>query len=78
LPDFVSFAKIRGSYAEVGNDANWAMIFQTYKSAANGPAGQIYPESTKVPVDLIPEKTKSWEAGAELRFFENRLGIDFT
>ena len=78
LPEVISFAKLRGSYAEVGNDASWAMIFQTFRSAANGPAGQIYPESTKVPTDLIPEKTKSWEAGAELRFFEDRLGIDFT
>jgi len=78
LPDFISFAKLRGSYAEVGNDASWAMIFPTFRSAAPGPAGQIYPDNTKVPVDLIPEKTKSWEAGAELRFFEDRLGIDFT
>lgn len=78
LPGFISFAKVRGSYAEVGNDAGWAQIFQTYSSVAEGPLGQFYPSSTKVAVNLIPEKTKSWEAGAELRFFGNRLGIDFT
>jgi len=78
LPDEISFVKVRGSYAEVGNDAGFAQIFQTYSRAANGPAGMVYPSGTKVPVNLIPEKTKSWEAGAELRFFGNRLGIDFT
>lgn len=78
LPEFISFAKLRGSYAEVGNDAGWAMIFQTYGRDAQGPAGMIYPSGTRVPVNLIPEKTKSWETGAELRFLENRLSIDFT
>jgi len=78
LPDEISFVKVRGSYAEVGNDAGFAQIFQTYSRAANGPAGMVYPSGTKVPVNLIPEKTKSWEAGTELRFFENRLAVDFT
>ena len=78
LPDLFTFVKVRGSYAEVGNDAGYAMIFQTYGRSANGPAGQVYPQGTKMPVNLIPEKTKSWEVGGELRFLENRLGIDFT
>ncbi len=78
LPEVISFAKVRGSYAEVGNDAGFAQIFQTYGRAANGPAGMVYPSGTKVPVNLIPEKTKSWEAGTELRFFSNRLALDFT
>ncbi len=78
LPDVVSFAKVRGSYAEVGNDAQFASIFQNYNSSAYGPIGMIYPKTTKVAEKLIPEKTKSWEIGADLRFFENRLGIDFT
>jgi len=29
-------------------------------------------------MELIPEKTKSWEAGAEIKFFQNRMGLDFT
>src|SRR5690606_39963993 len=28
--------------------------------------------------DLLPEKTRSIEAGADLRFFDDRLGIDVT
>jgi TonB-linked SusC/RagA family outer membrane protein len=78
LPDFVTFAKLRGSYAEVGNDAGWAQTLQTYTAEAKGPAGIIYPKSTRMPVNLIPEKSKSWEAGADLRFFKNRLSLDLT
>jgi TonB-linked SusC/RagA family outer membrane protein len=78
LPELFSFVKVRASYAEVGNDAQFAQIFQTYSSSASGPVGMIFPGGTKVPVSLIPEKTKSWEAGGEIRFLENRFGIDFT
>ena len=78
LPKSISFLKVRGSYAEVGNDAQWAMILQTYGATASGPVGFLEPVSTKIPVNLVPEKTKSWEAGTEIRFFENRLGFDFT
>ena len=78
LPDAISFIKVRGSYAEVGNDATFSSILQTYSSNASGPIGMISPNSTKVAANLIPENTKSWEAGIDLRFFENRLGFDFT
>ncbi|MDX9881669.1 MAG: SusC/RagA family TonB-linked outer membrane protein [Prolixibacteraceae bacterium] len=78
LPDFISFAKLRGSYAEVGNGAGFAQIYNTFSSAATGPVGTFYPSSTKMPVNLIPEKTKSWEAGADFKFMDGRIGVDFT
>lgn len=78
LPDAVSFAKLRASYAEVGNDASFSSILQTFSSSAYGPIGMFEPSTTKVAEDLIPENTKSWEVGVDLRFFENRLGIDLT
>ncbi|RIJ50525.1 SusC/RagA family TonB-linked outer membrane protein [Maribellus luteus] len=78
LPDAITFVKLRGSYAEVGNDAGFASIFQAYNSDSSGPLGMITPQSTKVAEQLIPEKTKSWEAGADLKFFDNRLGVDLT
>jgi TonB-linked SusC/RagA family outer membrane protein len=78
LPDFISFAKLRGSYAEVGNGASYAQIYNTFSAAATGPVGTFFPSSTKMPVNLIPEKTKSWEAGADLKFLEGRVGIDFS
>jgi len=78
LPQFISFLKIRGSYAEVGNGAGFAQIFQTFSRTLNGTMGEIYPNSRKVPSDLIPERTKSWEAGTEARFLNDRIGMDLT
>ncbi|MDD4192536.1 MAG: hypothetical protein PHI28_14480, partial [Mangrovibacterium sp.] len=78
LPDFLSYLKIRGSYAEVGNDAKWAMILQTYSASALGPVGFLAPGSTKVPSNLIPEMTKSWETGFEAGILDDRLRFDLT
>ncbi len=78
LPDLISFAKVRGSYAEVGAGANFANIFQTFGRTVNGPVGYIFPNTTKAPTELKPERTKSWEAGAELKFLKNRIGLDVT
>ena len=78
LPDVFSYLKVRGSYAEVGDGADFAKIFQTYTRDLNGTQGLVKPSTTKVASQLIPEQTKSWEAGAELRVFEDRLGLDFT
>jgi TonB-linked SusC/RagA family outer membrane protein len=78
LPEFISFTKLRGSYAEVGNGAGFAQIYNTYSASAAGPVGSFYPKTTRMPVNLIPEKTKSWEVGAEMNFIKGRIGIDFT
>lgn len=78
MPDFISFAKVRASYAEVGSGAGFASIFQTYGRNTDGPIGQITTSGSKVAEKLIPERSKSWEAGTELKLFKNRLGIDFT
>lgn len=78
LPEVISFAKIRSSYAEVGSGASFASIYQTYGRSTNGPIGQITTMGAKVAEKLVPERSKSWEIGGEFKFFENRIGIDFT
>ncbi len=78
LPAAITLAKLRTSYAEVGNGVGFAAILQTYGRNTAGPIGQITTSSSKVAENLVPERSKSWEAGAELKFFENRLSVDFT
>lgn len=78
LPQAISFAKLRASYAEVGNGVNFASIFQTFGRNTNGPIGQITTSHTKVAENLVPERSKSWEAGADLRFLQDRLSLEFT
>jgi TonB-linked SusC/RagA family outer membrane protein len=73
----LSFAKVRGSYAEVGNDTSPNQLKNQYAvSTAFGTPSYLYNTTEKNP-DLKPERTKSYEAGANLQFFKNRIGIDF-
>lgn len=78
LPNFITFAKVRGSWATVGNDTNPFQL-QRLASVVSGGANGFLTLSTTIPNEnLLPEETKSLELGADLRFFDNRLGIDFT
>ncbi len=79
-PGFVTFGKLRGSYAQAGNDAN---PYQTkagysYNSIAfNGL--RMATITSRIPLlDLKNELTTSYEIGVDLRLFNNRLGIDLT
>ncbi|SDS59442.1 SusC/RagA family TonB-linked outer membrane protein [Gramella sp. MAR_2010_147] len=80
-PDWFTFGKVRGSWAQVGKDTDPYLIGQTYASPS------IYPLGGQVgftrfsqfgDLELKPEKTTAIEFGTDLRFFENRLGVDVT
>lgn len=73
---WLSFAKLRANYAEVGNSPGFNRISDTYivNTAFNGASSSL-PNSKNNP-DLVPERTKSMEAGLEMAFFNNRLGFD--
>jgi len=77
LPEVISFAKLRASYAEVGNDTDPYQTQQRY-SYIGGNGGMLYGQSTKANPNLKPEISSSSEFGADVRFFNNRLGLDFT
>ncbi|KIO74740.1 membrane protein [Pedobacter lusitanus] len=75
LPEWVSFAKIRGSYAQVGNDVpNYVTNIMNSFGAGGGISTPIRSSFA----DLKPERTNSIEVGTEWRFFNNRLNFDFT
>ena len=78
LPSFVSFAKLRGSYTRVGNDAAPYLLTQTYSFSQGGIGGFINRDGTQAIGDLKPELTTSVEFGFDGRFFDNRLGLDVT
>ncbi|MCC5937870.1 MAG: SusC/RagA family TonB-linked outer membrane protein [Lunatimonas sp.] len=78
LPTWLTFAKVRGSFAEVGNDTN---PFQLQRQAfldPGGRAGYLRLDTTLPNANLLPETTQSLEIGADVRLFDNKLGIDFT
>jgi TonB-linked SusC/RagA family outer membrane protein len=73
----LSFAKVRVGYAEVGNDTDPYQLTQVYTPQAPVQGQSIYGEPSTIPnLDLKPERSRSLEAGLDLRFFKGRLGLD--
>lgn len=72
----LSYLKTRFSYAEVGNDTRPYRI-EKYYASSNFPSSVTNP-TTLNNSNLKPERTKSYEAGLEARFFKNKIGIDFS
>lgn len=78
-----NFIKLRASYAEVGNSLpfgiqNWAPPY-SLDNNGNILGRNVLPffDGTDT-TNLKPERTRSYEVGAEMRFFDNRLGINLT
>lgn len=74
----LSYGKIRASYAQVGKDAP-AYQTNTYLFGPELTIGGGYRNAwTRGNDILMPETTTSIEFGTELRFLDNRIGIDAT
>lgn len=78
LPSWFTFAKTRVSLAQVGNDTDPFIVNPTYNYVAGGNNGYVYQSSTLPAVTLKPETTSSFEVGVDVRFLNNRLGLDFS
>lgn len=82
LPKWVSFAKVRGSWAQVGNDTspyyiNSGYEIATYQRGDKKVYGMKIPDKMKS-TDLKPERKNAWEVGLDWRFLNSRIGLDFT
>ena len=74
---FLSFAKLRANYAEVGNDTDPYNIISTYQRYSNwGTNGSYSVNDVLKNSNLKSERTKSVELGLEASFFDNRFGFD--
>ena len=74
----LTYGKIRTSWAEVGKDAP-AYQTNSYLDPVETTIGGGYKNSwTLGNANLKPEKTQSFEVGADLKFLSNRLGLEFT
>jgi len=78
LPEFVDFAKIRGSWSQVGNSAPPFRTTRTANFRRGGRNGFLRFSSVLPADDLEPEQTESWEVGADIRTFGERVGLDLT
>jgi outer membrane receptor protein involved in Fe transport len=76
----LSFMKLRGSWAQVGNDTDPYRLQQLFNSeglwAGSTP---VVSEDTEIAnAELRPETTTGIELGTDIRLFNNRVGLDFT
>ena len=81
MPTWFTYAKTRASFAQVGNDMSPYQLYNTYKIGSEGNTGGVTAEQSSTTLynaDVRSELISSWEVGAEVRFFNNRLGLDFT
>lgn len=74
LPKAVSFAKLRLSWAQVGNDTE---PYRTQKYYSTSP----FPGSAEAPIELHnaelkPEISRSWESGVNFALLNNRINAD--
>ena len=76
---FISFGKIRGGFATVGNDPAPYQTRLTYTATdAYGSNPTFAVPNTQANRDLVAESITTWEAGLDMRFFNDRLGFDVT
>jgi len=73
LPKQISFAKVRLSFAQVGNDTG---PYQTSKYYDKIYSNTFTSSAVLFNPNLKPEITASYEAGLDLRLFNNRLSTD--
>ncbi len=81
LPSWISFSKLRLSWAQVGNDTGAYDINKGYelKTVEQENGDYIYLNSastTLVDPDIQPERKNSYEAGLDIRLLNNRIGFD--
>ena len=75
----LTFGKLRASWARVGKDAEAYVTTTTlmapYRYGNYTLVGNYYEAGNPY---LLPEIQTAWELGAELRFFDGRLNLDWT
>jgi outer membrane receptor protein involved in Fe transport len=79
LPKWFTYAKLRASTASVGNDTDPYQLNNTYAFNQNyGSSPLLTNSSTLLNAELRPERINALEAGTELYFFKDRVGLDVT
>ena len=77
--DILSFGKVRVGIAQVGNDTDPYNLTNVYNYQDPWGSTQTVSQSSTLANDqLKPETVTTYEIGTDLRFFEGRIGFDFT
>ncbi|QQD15629.1 SusC/RagA family TonB-linked outer membrane protein [Sphingobacterium sp. UDSM-2020] len=76
--DVLTYGKFRGSWAEVGKDAPAYQTNSYLDPVQNTIGGGFRNSWTLGNANLKPEKTQSFEIGADFRFLKNNIGLEIT
>ncbi|WEK19396.1 MAG: SusC/RagA family TonB-linked outer membrane protein [Candidatus Pedobacter colombiensis] len=87
--DWLTYGKLRSSWAQVGSDTDPYQLLSTFsKATVNGSFGStVFPFGSVAALmassgignlNLMPEKTSSFEVGTELGFLDSRISADFS
>ena len=77
---WLSFAKIRGSWAQVGSDLdpyNTALTYKIDQGSWNGNITMPVPDKLIDP-NIKPSLSSAYEAGIDMRFLKNRISLNAT
>lgn len=79
LPQAISFAKLRASWAQVGNDTDPYQTTGAFVAQTPFNGQPTFSNSNTIAnPNLQPERTSSFEVGADLRFFSDQLRFDIS
>ncbi|MGS2737651.1 SusC/RagA family TonB-linked outer membrane protein [Sinomicrobium sp. M5D2P17] len=81
MPEWISFGKIRAGYSSVAGGADdpyrLSLLYEIFGNHLGNPIGQI--SGDQIPNAYLKPYTKEeYEIGTDLKFFNNRIGIDFS
>lgn len=79
--NIINYGKFRASWARVGSDTDpyqLALNYSTGKYSYPGYTIGMINNTVQPNKDLRPTMTNSYEIGLEMKFFNNRLGLDIT
>ena len=79
--DWLTYGKLRGGYAQVGNGTSPYQLATTYSNpnGLNFLGNPTFSQPNTLLNENLKQETKNtWELGLEMGFFENRLSFDFT
>jgi TonB-linked SusC/RagA family outer membrane protein len=77
--NILSYGKIRGGYAQVGTDVGPYSTLLTYTTGNSFGTNPVMTLPTTLPnQNLKPGLSSSYEGGLDLKFFRNRVGLEFS
>jgi iron complex outermembrane receptor protein len=77
-PSWLSFMKLRASYAQTANDTDPFLLDFTYDTGFFGGQQTASLPNTKPPTGLRPQIANSYEGGTNIGLFEDKINFDFT